>query len=56
MIQPGDQEKLKTYFDRSNPLKLQEEVWYTFVYHFGNRGRESIKELKKQDFRLGRVL
>ena len=53
MIQPGDQEKLKIYFDRSSPLKLQEEVWYTFVYHFGNRGRESIKELKKQDFRFG---
>ena len=41
---------LENYFDRTTPQKLQEEAWYTFVYHFGNRGREGIKELKKQDF------
>ena len=50
MIQEGDQKILENYFDRSTPQKLQEEAWYTFVYHFGNRGREGIKELKKQDF------
>ena len=36
--------------DGTTPQKLQEEAWYTFVYHFGNRGREGIKDLKKQDF------
>ena len=52
MIQEGDQQKMETYFDRSDPVKLQEEVWYNIVYHFGLRGRESLKELKDTDFKF----
>ena len=39
--------KLKTYFDRSSPEKLQEEVYVVLEYYLGLRGRECIKYLER---------
>lgn len=49
VIEAGDQEKLFRYFDQSSPVKLQQEIWYNLIYYFGNRGREGIRELSKDD-------
>lgn len=53
-IQDADLLKLKGYFDQSNPVILQQEIWFSIVYHFGNRGRESIHSLLIDDFRFDR--
>lgn len=35
---------------RKNPSNLQNKVFFDFIIYFRNRGRENLKELKKQDF------
>ena len=41
--------KLSEYFDRKNPVSLQDEVIFNFIYYFGQRGRESIRNLTKEN-------
>lgn len=41
-IDNQDLKILSMYFDRSSPQKLQQEVFYNLVFHFGMRGREWI--------------
>lgn len=48
-IELGDQTKLERYFNRENPVILQQEIWYNITYFFGNRGREGIRELTRQN-------
>ncbi|PAA48129.1 hypothetical protein BOX15_Mlig018820g2 [Macrostomum lignano] len=48
-ITASDMDKLCGYFDKSNPQKLQDEIFFLVMYHFGFRGRESIRALKKSD-------
>ena len=40
--------KLFSYFDRSTPRKLQDEVWYSIIKNCGNRGREWTRCLTKR--------
>ena len=42
-IEETDLDTLTIYFDRSNPEKLQQEVFYKLMFHFGFRGREWIR-------------
>ena len=42
-IEQIDLDTLAIYFDRSNPEKLQQEVFYKLMFHFGFRGREWIR-------------
>ena len=42
-IEEMDLDTLTLYFDRSNPEKLQQEVFYKLMFHFGFRGREWIR-------------
>lgn len=51
-IEPKDFEKLNLYFNRSNPIVLQEEVWFTIVYFLGFRGREVVRELSPSSLQL----
>jgi integrase len=48
-IEKEDLRLLRAYFDRSNPTCLQDEVFFNICYHFGFRGREWIRDLKKDD-------
>lgn len=43
LIEEQDLLKLRTYFDRSTPERLQHEVFYSIVSHFGLRGREWLR-------------
>ena len=36
-IEPEDLVLLRQYFNRSTPVKLQDEVLFLIVYHFGFR-------------------
>ena len=44
-IEPEDLVLLRQYFNRSTPVKLQDEVFFLIVYHFGFRGREWLRSL-----------
>lgn len=44
-LETVDLEKLRVYFDRSNPTKLQHEMYYVLAVHFGLRGREWFRKL-----------
>ena len=44
-IEPEDMTLLRSYFDRSNPQKLQDEVFFLILFHFGFRGREWLRNL-----------
>ena len=44
-IEMKDESLLYAYFDRSDPVKLQDEAWYILICHFGNRGREGMRDL-----------
>jgi len=46
-IEPTDMEKLKAYFNRTTPTRLLWEVFFLIIYHFGFRGREWLRSLKK---------
>ena len=48
-IEKPDIEKLSTYFDRSSPEKLMEEVFFSIIYYLGCRGREWIRHLRKEN-------
>lgn len=48
-LEKNDLVKLRNYFDRSTPEKLQQEVFFDIIYHFGFRGREWLRDLKKED-------
>ena len=41
------------YFDRKNPVSLQDEIIFNIIYYFGQRGRERIRQLQKEDFIIG---
>lgn len=51
-IENSDMILLRTYFDRSTPQRLQREVWFSLTYYFGFRGREVMRETKKDFFRI----
>lgn len=48
-IEDSDIQKMVKYFDRQDPEKLQQEVYFAIVYYLGNRGREWIRFLKKEN-------
>ena len=39
-IEQSDMKKLNEYFNRSDPVRLQDEVFFSLCYFFGFRGRE----------------
>jgi site-specific recombinase XerD len=49
-ITSDDMRKVNDYFDRSTNRKMQEEVLFNIIYHFGLRGRENLRELKRDTF------
>lgn len=49
-IDEDDMKKLRHYFNRMTPQKLQDEVFFIVVYHFGFRGREWLRSLVKSSF------
>jgi hypothetical protein len=49
VIEKNDLKTLSRYFDRSTPVVLQDEVFFQLCYHFGFRGREWLRDLKKED-------
>lgn len=55
-IGSSDMMKLKEYFSDafSDPTKLQEFVWFSLCFHFGRRGREGWREMRKADFLICR--
>lgn len=67
-ISDSDMQKLKRYFNRCSDTRLQEEIIFILMLHFGLRGREHLRLLKsdslvlqKDDagneyYRIGKVL
>jgi len=51
-ISEADLKKISLYFDRSSHKKIQEEVIFNILYHFGMRGREHLRALEKDTFRV----
>ena len=51
-IEEADLKKLRIYFDRSSPEKLQEEVYFILEYYLGLRGREWIKYLERESIQF----
>lgn len=49
-IEEDDMIKLRAYFDRSSPDRLQDEFIFNTLYFFGLRGRETLRELRKNSF------
>ena len=49
-IEQNDLARLSSYFNRSTPVRLQQEVWYNIEYNFGMRGRENIRDLTVDTF------
>lgn len=49
VLEKEDMLKLSAYFNRVSPTALQDEVFFKLCYHFGFRGREWIRDLKKDD-------
>lgn len=51
-IEKCDMNLLNQYFSDllTNPVKLQEYVWFTLCFHFGRRGREGWREIQKEHF------
>lgn len=51
-IERSDMKKIELYFksNLNNPKILQQKVFIDIVLHFGNRGRENLRELKISDF------
>lgn len=53
-IEDGDMAKLRAHFDRSGPAQLQDEIIFSILYFFGNRGRETLRQLTRYSFEFGR--
>ena len=53
-IEETDMKKIGEYFDRKNPLTLQDEIIFNFIYFLGQRGREHIRAIKKEDIDICR--
>lgn len=51
-IEEEDMKSLRSYFDRSTPERLQEEVYFVIIYYLGLRGREWIKRIKKSSIKF----
>lgn len=51
-IDRDDLKLLSVYFTRSTPLILQQEVFYLFIYHFGYRGREWLRDITKDSIKV----
>lgn len=51
-IDKEDLKALNSYFDRSSPQVLQDEVFFLLMYHFGYRGREWIRGLTKSNIHI----
>lgn len=51
-IDKDDMEKLRHYFNRSTPQRLQDEVFFILIYHFGFRGREWLRSLNKSSLMI----
>ena len=51
-IEESDLEKMRNYFDRSSPRKLQEEAYFCIEYYFGTRGREWLRYLRKGSVKI----
>lgn len=49
VLEKEDLVRLNEYFDRSTPVRLQDEVFFKLCYHFGFRGREWIRDLETID-------
>ena len=47
-INSSDLSKLRTFFDRKTPERLQYEVRYNITNHFGNRGHEAFRSFNKK--------
>ena len=47
-IEEDDMKKLRLYFDRENPEKLQQEIYFVMVYYLGLRGREWIRRVNRK--------
>lgn len=52
-IEDNDMRTISRYFDRKNPVSLQDEIIFNIIYYFGQRGRERIRQLQKEDFIIG---
>lgn len=51
-ISESDMQKINEYFDRSSNKKIQEEVLFNLMFHFGMRGRENLRSLQKDTFTI----
>lgn len=51
-IEEQDMVKIRSSFTRETPQLLQQEFIFNCLYHFGLRGRETLKLLKKESFEL----
>uniref|UniRef100_A0A1I8J247 Reverse transcriptase domain-containing protein n=1 Tax=Macrostomum lignano TaxID=282301 RepID=A0A1I8J247_9PLAT len=49
-IESEDLMKLASYFDRSTPARLQEDVYFNIIFYYGNRGREWLRGLTANSF------
>jgi len=48
-LEDADLQKLKHYFERSTPAKLQDELIYSILMSFGERGAEHLQALMDRD-------
>ena len=51
-IDEEDLRLLSAYFDRSTPERLQHEVFYDFLYYFGYRGREWLRDITRDSVKV----
>ena len=52
-IEDHDLKRLRDYFNRSSPERLQEEVYFVLEYYMGLRGREWIRHLHRKCITFG---
>ena len=52
-IEPADMTKFMCEVSIDNPAGLQEAMFVSFMTHFGRRGREGLRQLKKDSIRFG---
>lgn len=50
-IEEDDEQKVFDYFDGSTPEKLQDQAWYLIIKLLGFRGREWIRQLKRDSLK-----
>ena len=51
-IDEEDLKLLSAYFNRASPERLQHEVFYSLIYHFGYRGREWLRSITKDSVKV----